>query len=196
MKKAGCYLIYYGFESGNQDALLEIHKGFNKNNRYGQLIDLLHDNGISVQGTFIFGFDADDPTIFDETTQLVNDLRIDIPRYSILTPYPGTRLFERMQRERRILSYNWDDYDTMHLVFEPKKMSPDDLYAGFKRAYQQTFKMSHILQRLRGLNFQSVINISGNLTYRNFAKRLMTDPGYAQPFRAKVQGDPTPNLAE
>lgn len=182
MAKSGCRYLLIGFESGNPNALLEIHKGFNKQHQYSKLVDLLHQHRISVQGTFIFGFDADDTTIFDETVQLVNELKIDIPRFSILTPYPGTRLYERLQRDNRILTYNWENYDTMHVVFEPNRMSPADLYAGFKRAYRQTFLMPNILNRLRGMRFQSIINLAGNLTYRKFSRKLLEDPRYDKPF--------------
>ncbi len=184
MSKSGCRYLLIGFESGNQQALLEIHKGFNRIKLYKELIDLLHRHGISVQGTFIFGFDADEDTIFDETVQLVNDLQIDIPRYSILTPYPGTKLFERLQRQDRILTYNWNNYDTMHVVFKPNNMSPHELYKGFKRAYRQTFKIPGILKRLHGMNFQTIINLSGNLNYRRFARKLEEDPRYSKPFMA------------
>lgn len=184
MAKSGCRYLLIGFESGNQQALSEIHKGFNRQNRYKELIDLLHYHGISVQGTFIFGFDADETTIFEETVQLVNDLRVDIPRFSILTPYPGTRLFERLQKQDRILSYNWNNYDTMHVVFRPNKMSPHELYQGFKWAYRNAFKIPNIMKRLCGMNFQTIINLSGNLTYRRFSRKLEKDPRYDKPFMA------------
>ncbi len=178
MARSGCQYLLIGFESGNPAALSEIHKSFNQLQRYRLLVDLLHRHRISVQGTFIFGFDADRETVFEETVSLVQELGIDIPRYSILTPYPGTRLFERLDREGRILSRNWADYDTMHVVFEPRQMSPETLYAGFKRAYRDTFRLAPILGRWRGARFQSLINLAGNLTYRRFAARLQCDPRY------------------
>jgi radical SAM superfamily enzyme YgiQ (UPF0313 family) len=142
----------------------------------------LHGYGISVQGTFMFGFDNEDASIFEATVQRVIDLKVDIPRYSVLTPYPGTGLYKRLLAEKRLLSCNWDDYDTMHVVFEPAKMSPDELYRGFKWAYRETFKIPHIVRRTFSLGFAGPISFVGNLTYKRFVRRLYNDERYAKPF--------------
>ena len=182
MARSGCRYLLIGFESISQSALREIHKGFNREEEYKSLMESLHAYGISVQGTFIFGFDSDDSSIFEATVQRVIDLKVDIPRYSILTPYPGTELYERLLAEKRLLSSNWQDYDTMHVVFQPAKMSPDELYRGFKWAYRETFKIPHIVRRTFSLGFTGPINFVGNLTYRRFVRRLYTDERYARPF--------------
>jgi radical SAM superfamily enzyme YgiQ (UPF0313 family) len=122
----------------------------------------------------------------------VIDIKIDIPRYSILTPYPGTRLYTRLLAEKRILSFNWEDYDTMHVVFQPAKMSPDELYRGFKWAYRETFKIPHIVRRTLSLGFAGPINFVGNLTYKRFVRRLYTDERYAKPFSANSVSEPMP----
>ena len=148
MTRSGCRFLLIGFESVNQSSLNRIAKGFNRQQQYQELVRCLHDHRISVQGCFVFGFDQDGNDIFDQTITQVHDLKIDIPRYSIYTPYPGTRLFQRLESERRILSYHWEDYDTMHVVFQPQQMSPEALYDGFKRlAYRETFRLHRILQR-------------------------------------------------
>jgi hypothetical protein len=112
----------------------------------------------------------------------VLDLRVDIPRYSIYTPFPGTTLFKRLVAEQRILSFNWEDYDTMHVVIQPMKMTPWELYDGFKWAYRETFKYRHVLKRLRGSPLTAGVNFVGNLAYRIFVKRLYTEPRFAQPY--------------
>ncbi len=182
MAQSGCQYLLFGFESFSQGALKEIHKGVNFKKDYRSLIEELHRFAISVQGCFIFGFDHDDRTVFQATVDRVNELRIDIPRFSILTPYPGTELFKSFSAEKRIISYNWDDYDTMHVVFEPGQMTAEELYRGFKWAYKETFKMPHILRRTCGWRLSSFINFLGNMNYRNFSRRLGSHSRYAHPY--------------
>lgn len=184
MAKSGCSYLLLGFESINQDNLRDIHKSFNRSDSYKPIMATMHAHGIAVQGCFVFGLDGDDRTVFERTVQQVVELKIDIPRYSIYTPYPGTPLFKRMVAEGRMLSFNWDDYDTMHVVCTPLKMTPDELYAGFKWAYKETFRLPHIVRRLHGVRLTTAINFVGNLAYRIFVRRLERDPRFAAPFSA------------
>lgn len=174
MKKSGCSYLLIGFESVNQSALREINKNFNRNDEYQNLIGLLHSFDISIQGCFIFGFDDDDKSVFESTVQRVNDLKIDIPRYAIMTPYPRTKLHKRLTQENRIISHNWADYDTQHVVFQPAKMSPEELYQGFCRAYRKTFTRSSILKRAF-MSPHPVISLLGNVVYRFYANRLQPE---------------------
>ena len=195
MRKSGCVYLLLGFESVNQTGLLDIHKGFNKSRDYRAVVDLLHGHGITVQGCFVFGLDEDGPAVFAETVQQVLDLKIDIPRYSLYTPYPGTALFKRLVAERRILSFNWEDYDTMHVVIQPRQMTPVELYDGFKWAYRETFKMGHVIRRVAGLRLTSAVNFIGNLTYRIFVKRLYHEARYSRPYSIEDPGEePDDNL--
>ena len=189
MQRSGCRYLLLGFESVNQSTLRQIHKGFNKSDDYAQVMETLHGCGISVQGCFVFGFDHDDSSVFAATVDRVNELRVDIPRYSLYTPYPGTTLFTRLHAEGRILSYNWNDYDTMHAVIQPAQMTPTQLYDGFKWAYRETFKAGSALRRVTGLGLQAnaIINYVGNLCYRIFVKRLYHEARYALPY---TMGDP------
>ena len=182
MARSGCVYLLLGFESVNQSNLCDIHKGFNKARDYKLIVDALHAHGITVQGCFVFGLDEDDTTVFADTVQQVLDLRVDIPRYSLYTPYPGTALFKRMRAEQRILSYNWEDYDTMHVVIQPMKMTPWELYDGFKWAYRETFRCRHALKRVGRLSLTAWVNFVGNLTYRIFVRRLYNEPRFAQPY--------------
>ena len=125
-----------------------------------------------------------------DTVQSVQELRIDIPRYSLYTPYPGTPLFHRLLKEERILSFNWEDYDTMHVVIRPLKMEPEELYQGFKWAYRETFRFKNVWKRAAGVRLNSAINLVGNLTYRGFVHRLYHEPRYARPYSADDPGTP------
>ncbi len=190
MARSGCVYLLVGFESGVQTTLQGIRKNFNKTLHYHDLIRSLKGRGISVQGCFVFGFDHDDSGVFESTVQLVQDLGVDIPRYSLYTPYPGTPLFARMQAENRILSYNWDDYDTMHVVFRPVQMSPEELYRGFKWAYRETFRLDRVVKRVSRFDIRCAINFVGNLCYRIFVRRLYSEPRYAAPYSADDPGSP------
>ncbi len=182
MARSGCIYLLIGFESEDADVLAQIHKPFNRKLDYADVVAALHARGISIQGCFVFGFDHDDESVFARTVARVTELKIDIPRYSIYTPYPGTPLFQRLLAEDRILSFNWNDYDTMHVVMRPARMSPQALHEGFKWAYRETFRLRPIMRRMRGLNTATVVNGMGNLTYRIFVRRLFGEPRFAQPY--------------
>jgi radical SAM superfamily enzyme YgiQ (UPF0313 family) len=182
MRASGCRYTLIGFESDDSETLRNIRKGFNRKTNYDVAVKALHETGISVQGCFVFGFDHDTKEVFERTVDRVNELKIDIPRYSLYTPYPGTELFDRLESEGRILSYNWDDYDTMHAVIEPAQMSPDELYDGFKWAYRETFKTASIIKRTRGIGLNSIITFLGNMTYRAFVRRLYNEPRFASAY--------------
>jgi radical SAM superfamily enzyme YgiQ (UPF0313 family) len=181
MVKSGCQYLLIGFESVTQTTLNSIYKGFNKGDNYEELMRKLHGAGIIVQGCFVLGFDEDTPDVFNATVQRVQELKIDIPRYSIYTPYPGTHLFQRLEKEDRILTYNWGLYDTMHVVFKPKQMSPVELYEGFRRSYRDTFRMGHILKRTLSAGTRFPIAFAGNLTYRAFVRKLYMNRGFEMP---------------
>jgi len=190
MVRSGCVYLLIGFESGDQATLRGIRKSFNKTQSYKELIGSLQRRGITIQGCFVFGFDHDDSTVFESTVQLVQDLGVDIPRYSLYTPYPGTPLFQRMLAEKRILSFNWDDYDTMHVVIQPAQMSPEELYRGFKWAYRETFRLGRVARRVSHPDIRCAINFVGNLCYRIFVKRLYSEPRYATPYSIHDPGSP------
>jgi radical SAM superfamily enzyme YgiQ (UPF0313 family) len=193
MARSGCVYLLLGFESTDKSSLTQIHKGFNKPVNYREIVRELHARSISVQGCFVFGFDQDDRSIFRKTVDEVLDLKIDIPRYSLYTPYPGTILFKRLMKEGRILSFNWNDYDTMHVVIRPALMSPAELYDGFKWAYKETFRLRHIVRRLSKPTINSGINFVGNLAYRIFVRRLYHDPRFASPYSVLAPGTPPPD---
>ena len=190
LRDSGCTYLLFGFESVSQPTLKQIRKGFNNPSAYQELMRIMHSLNISVQGCFVFGFDHDDKTIFDNTVDRVQELRIDIPRYSIYTPYPGTKLFQRLVSEERITSYNWSDYDTYHVVFRPKKMTEEELYSGFKNAYKKTFKITRILKRMPGFKINTPVNFMGNLTYIILVRRLFKEPRFASPNHGLCSASP------
>lgn len=174
MTASGCQFLLLGFESIGQDNLDRMGKRFNQAGRFAHVADALHRRGIIIQGCFIFGLDDDTPDIFDETVAAVNDLRIDIPRYALYTPYPGTRAFDRLKHEGRLLHEHWAHYDTQHVVIRPPRMTPEELDAGFIRAYRDTFTLPSIWRRTSGARHAAIAFI-GNLAYRRYVRRLTHD---------------------
>jgi len=175
LKKSGCVYLLIGFESINDYSLKKINKGFNKFDEYKAIINQLRSIDVVLMACFIFGFDEDTLDVFDNTVNFVNDYRVNIPRYAIYTPYPGTESFKRFKAEGRLLHENWAHYDTQHVVFNPKNMTPEQLDEGFKRAYKETFTVRSSFKRTitSGKNF--LLTFGGNLAYRIYLKRLFSE---------------------
>lgn len=144
--EAGLRSLFVGFETLNPTNLREQHKYHNLNRDYTAAIRRLHDRGVMINGSFVFGMDDDDPDVFDRTVEWAVQQGIETATFHILTPYPGTVLYDRIQAQQRLLHTHWDLYDTRHTVFEPLKMRPEVLEAGYWRAYEQFYRWSHIFQ--------------------------------------------------
>jgi radical SAM superfamily enzyme YgiQ (UPF0313 family) len=123
-------------------------------------------------GCFVFGFDHDTPLTLEETVEFVSEVNIDLPRYAVLTPFPGTPLFQRLKQEGRILTEDWSLYDGQHVVFQPKKMSVQELLGAVERAWKKTYSYRSILKRLAGARIQLPISLGANLGYRFYAYHL------------------------
>jgi len=175
LRESGCIYLLIGFESISNQALHDIHKGFNNAIDYHQIVKSIRDKGIIIQGCFIFGFDNDDEDVFKKTVEAVNNLKIDIPRYAIYTPYPKTQAFKKLKEEGRILHEDWQYYDTQHVVFQPAKMSVEQLDSGFRWAYKETYKYRSLFKRLSGNGKSFFIKFFGNLAYSLYVNRLSND---------------------
>jgi radical SAM superfamily enzyme YgiQ (UPF0313 family) len=119
-------------------------------------VEIFHRNGIQVNGSFVFGFDHDTTDVFERTVEWIEKNRLECATFHILTPYPGTPLFRQMEREGRLLHEDWDLYDTAHVVFRPKLMTPEELEEGYAWSYQRLFSHSSIWQR-RPQDIRSVL---------------------------------------
>ena len=143
---SGLRSLFVGFETLNPSNLQEQHKYQNLNRDYGTAIRRLHDLGVMVNGSFVFGMDNDDETVFDRTVEWAVKQGIETATFHILTPYPTTALYERMAQQERLLHSNWDLYDTRHVVYRPAKLTPEALEAGYWRAYRDFYRWSSIFQ--------------------------------------------------
>ena len=169
-RKSGCKGLLIGFESITQESQQYIHKGVNKVNSYVSLMERLHDNGILVQGCFAFGGDEEDESVFDRTVEMIIKAKIDLPRYSILTPFPQTQYYAQLEKEGRIIERNWSMYDVQHCVFRPKQMTKEQLEEGTDRAWRATYKTSNIMKRLAPFTNSPWLSVPINLGYKKYAK--------------------------
>lgn len=166
---SGCKALFIGFESLSQDALNEVNKSYNVR-EYRKLIKRIHDHGIMIEGAFVFGFDNDKKGVFKRTVDFCYGNDLELAQFTILTPFPGTELFNRLKNENRILTYNWDLYDCSNVVFKPRNMIPDELRDGVRNSYEDFYSRKSILKRSLMRSFKlrqySFFMILGNLDFR------------------------------
>jgi radical SAM superfamily enzyme YgiQ (UPF0313 family) len=143
---SGLRSLFVGFETLNPLNLKAQHKIQNLNRDYNAAIRRLHDLGVMINGSFVFGMDDDDETVFERTVEWAISRGVETATFHILTPYPGTALYQRLAAAGRIFSDNWDVYDTRHTVFHPAKMSPEALEAGYWRAYRDFYRWGSIFR--------------------------------------------------
>ncbi|MEZ4593620.1 MAG: radical SAM protein [Chloroflexota bacterium] len=141
---SGLRSLFVGFETLNPENLRTQQKFQNLNRNYNAAIRRLRDLGVMVNGSFVFGMDNDDETVFARTVEWAISQGIETATFHILTPYPGTALYAKMVEQGRILHHNWDLYDTRHTVFKPAQMSASTLEAGYWQAYQSFYRWGSI----------------------------------------------------
>lgn len=171
--KSGCKQLFLGIESISQASMNEVHKRFNRVEEYRSIIDRIHAHGIAVQAGIVFGFDNDTPSIFDESVDFLEQAGVQNATFNILTPFPGTPLFQRMEAEGRILTYDWSKYNSRaDVVFQPKQMSCEELLAGFQSAVRRFYSLGSIRKRLSrspvGLEWTLPLNLAYHLSLRRY----------------------------
>jgi radical SAM superfamily enzyme YgiQ (UPF0313 family) len=147
MALAGCTGVFIGFESLQDDNLTDARKKCPRGADYARRVEILHENGIQVNGSFVLGFDHDRPDVFEKTAEWIEQTRLECATFHILTPYPGTPLFRQMEAEGRLLHEDWELYDTAHVVFRPRHMTPEQLGQGYAWCYQRLFSHASIWRR-------------------------------------------------
>jgi radical SAM superfamily enzyme YgiQ (UPF0313 family) len=170
--RSGCRGLLIGFESLNPESLKETKKGFNMRRDYFEVVRKIRDRGIAIMGCFVFGFDYDTLHTFDETFDFIMDSHMDLPRYAIAVPFPGTALYKRLKSQDRITTENWALYDGQHVVFEPRNMTAAELLENTHRVWKKTYSYASIGKRLFGSRTHLPIAIPANIGYRFYANHL------------------------
>ena len=173
--ESGCRAILIGFESISQDALREIHKGhLYRTREYKNIINAIHSCGVVLEGAFIFGLDSDDRHVFKRTVDFCYETNMQVAQFSVLTPFPGTILYERLEREGRILTRDWGQYDAFHTVFQPLQMSAEELQKGVEWSYGAFYSFASSIKRIAcmlpkiGPRYTSLVS-SINYDFHRFA---------------------------
>jgi len=146
-KEANLFYWYIGFESISQKSLNGVNKKQNKVEKYASAIEKIKDHGMLISGSFMFGFDEDTSEIFDDTLNAIDEWGIDVAEFHIVTPYPGTDLYDRLKKEGRILHEDWSKYNTANVVFQPKNMTTEELFEGTKSVAKRFYTIPKILKR-------------------------------------------------
>lgn len=144
--EAGLRSLFVGFETFSPENLRTSNKKQNLARDYEAVARRLSDLGIMINGSFVFGMDDDGPEVFDRTVDWAVRNGLTTSTFHIQTPYPGTRLHRELAASGRLTSWNWDDYDTRHVVYRPARLTPEQLKAGYDRAYSRFYQWGNIVR--------------------------------------------------
>ena len=172
MAKSGCAGTLLGYETFNQADIDSADKHKNKTGDYARTADRLHSRGIAILGAFMLGFDGDTVESVRALPDLIAQIKVDVPRFAILTPYPATPLFERLDSEGRILHKDWSRYDGAHCVFRPGNMTAGELEAEFLRAWRKTYSCGKIFNRALHTPRRKAAALITNIGFRVYSRRL------------------------
>ncbi|MDB6064196.1 MAG: radical protein [Pedosphaera sp.] len=169
---SGCKGLLMGLESISPQNLRKSHKGFNSPEKFVRVVERLHEHGIALQGCFVFGLDDDEPDVFLKTAEFAVQAHIDLPRFAIVTPFPNTALYKRLESEGRILTKNWELYDGQHVVFRPAKLTIEELQQGAEAAWKHAYSFKSIARRIAHSPAPWPVKLGTNLGYRFYAHNL------------------------
>jgi radical SAM superfamily enzyme YgiQ (UPF0313 family) len=174
-KESGCMALFFGLESVSSNTLEGLPKTLKSLKKHDDAIKTIQGSGIMFHASVIFGFDDDDSSIFERTLEFLMKSRIVTATFNILTPYPGTRIFERFAREGRLLSRNWSDYNHCTVVFKPKKITPEQLAEGYVWTGKNFYSKSSILKRFFNNFNHPVLYLSMNSAYHQAYKKEISE---------------------
>jgi len=182
--ESGCIAVFVGMESVSPKTLINMQKYQNKVEQYPKLLDNAHRYNICVEGGFVFGFDEDDHTTFEQTLRFILDCDLDSININVLHPIPGTPIFDQLDCQDRILSHRWADWsDHAKAVFQPKNMSPSELESGTAWVLEQTYTGLRIARRFGKAFLHSqwltpFFLLKQNLSYRRRRVKFWKEQGY------------------
>lgn len=169
--ESGCVSVFVGMESLDEDSLEETNKPFNRVQKFAQEIKMFHDYGIMVNPGIVFGFDNDDESVFERAVDFLTKTQVELAYFNVLTPLPGTALFDRYDKAGRIFDRDWAKYDGKHVVYQPSRMTPEQLQEGFHWANHQFYSLPSIWKRLSGTSQRLIPRWEMNREFRKLVKR-------------------------
>ena len=146
--RSGCKGLFVGLESADCESLTQMNKGFLKPHKFKDAIRKLHDHGISVLGAFVLGNDNEDTSIFKRTLDFAKKIKLDLAQFAILTPYPGTAIYNRLIKENRIFNFDWTKYDAGNAVFKPLRMTADRLKEEVDKLWRDFYRFDEVIMRV------------------------------------------------
>ena len=170
MKESGCQGLFIGFESINPSSIGGVHKVQNDRTKYEYAIEEIHKRGFMINASFVFGLDDDTPEVFLKTLEWIVEQKIETITSHILTPYPGTTLYDEFVRDGRIIDHDFSKYNTAHVVFQPKGMTPQQLYDGYLWIYRELYSFKNIIKRLPKARKQWPAYLAFNFLYRKYGR--------------------------
>jgi len=174
--ESGCVSLFIGVESLSAENLKDVNKAFNQVNQIEEAMKAVHDHDIMIVAGLIFGLDHDDEGVFERTLHFCEKNRIELPSFFLLTPLPGTPLFERMESEGRLLHKDWAQYNGATVVFKPRLMTEETLQRGFNWACKEAYSWGSIFKRVFHPQQRFFTRTLSNIAYRRIAQR--TPEGY------------------
>jgi radical SAM superfamily enzyme YgiQ (UPF0313 family) len=174
--ESGCVSLFLGVESLSAENLKEMNKSFNRAYQFEEALKAVHDHDIMILAGLIFGLDHDDEGVFEKTLRFCERNRIELPSFFLLTPLPGTALFQRMESEGRLLHKDWAQYNGATVVFKPKLMTEETLQRGFNWACKEAYSWGSIIKRVLHPQQRFFTRVLSNIAYRSIAQR--TPEGY------------------
>jgi hypothetical protein len=174
--ESGCVSLFIGVESLSSENLKDVNKSFNQPHQFEEAMKAVHDHDIFILAGFIFGLDHDDEGVFERTLQFCERNRIELPTFFLLTPLPGTALFQRMESEGRLLHKDWGQYNGGTVVFKPRLMTEETLQRGFHWVWKEGYSWGSIFKRVFHPQQRFVTRVLSNIAYRSIAQK--TPEGY------------------
>ncbi len=169
--ESGCVSLFVGVESLSAENLKEVNKSFNRAHQFEEALRALHDHDIMILAGFIFGLDHDDEGVFERTLKFCERNRIELPSFFLLTPLPGTPLFQRIESEGRLLHKDWSKYNGATVVFRPKLMTEETLQQGFNWVCKEGYSWGSIAKRVFHPQQRFFTRVLSNIAYRNIIRR-------------------------
>jgi radical SAM superfamily enzyme YgiQ (UPF0313 family) len=162
---SGCAALFFGLESVSPASLMGMKKTLKSIEETEEAIKIIQDNGIAFHPSIILGFDTDTKAIFDDTLEFLTRAKLPTMALHVLTPYPGTRIYQRFKDQGRIISHDWSHYDHHTVVFQPRNMTPQELAEGHYHVQSEFYSFSSILRHIPFLLRVSPINLRRALLF-------------------------------